>query len=465
MAADLDLVARVLARKRGRAVCVRETFYLSPDPSPVFAVAPIRVVAEEVVQAVAYGTPESSPEVLTRWNPLAREADELLPFARALDAYLKDAVRRKTTPRIWLPHRAALAVIEMLGYRYRTNRQASEGIRLLGGQCAALVAETRRPGQQVVAVAGDLLRTHVATGQSPAKDFHLRALLEWIDPLPGVDPAVAADQAAIQPAAAMLMRHYDDEVEGLRPVAKKAGTEGEAARKRIEEILWEGALQEWALLESARGTYWGLDLLELRGWVPEDDAWVFSRIAEGRYWRPTRADGLSAALLDEEHAAEVLLDREIRYDRLLREKARLAGRAMYCTVLKVDQPKSGCHPCHVRLETDQEVLRIRRGTALSSLDGSVEIRVEQLEHEPGKATLITAQVTKGVRRSSVPVEGDRIDFVDSTPFGGHFMKRGIYRTMYEHGHPLVFGGELGPGRRRDTDIGKLSSALQTLREQ
>ena len=463
MAADFDLVARVLARQRGRAVSIRETFYLSPDPSPVFGIAPIRVVAEEVAQALAYGSPGSTPVLLVRWNPLAREADELLPFAQALDEYLGDAVRRGATPRVWLPHRAALAVIEMLGYRYRTNRQASEAIRRLGGQCAALVAEARRPGQQVVAVAGELLRTHVATGQSPAKDFHVRALLEWIDPLPGIDPAAAADQAAIQPAAAMLMRKYDDEVERLRPVAKRPGTESEAAKKRIEEILREGALQEWTLLESARDAYWGLGLVELQGWKPEDDAWRFARIAEGRYWRPARADDLSEAILDEERAAEVLTDREIRYDRLIREKARLAGRAVYCTVQALDQPNCNRHPCHVRLETQQEVLRVRRGTGMSSLDGSVEIRVEQVEQEAGKPTVITAQVRKGVQGSSVPVAGEGIDFIDSTPFGGHYRKRQIYRTMREHGHPLAFGGDVGPAVARATDTATLSSALDRLR--
>ncbi len=465
MAGDFDLVARVLARKRGRAVPIRETFYLSPDPMPVFGIAPIRVVAEEQVQAVAFGTPGNTPEVLVRLNPMAREADELLPFAQALDAYLKDAIARGSIPRIWLPHRAALGVIEMLGYRYRTNRRASEPIRVMGGQCAALLAEARRPGQQVVAVAGELLRKHVATGQSPAKDYHLRALLEWIDPQQGVDPSLAADQAAIQPANAVLIRHDDDQVEDLRRRVSEGGPEAPKARALIETILRNGALQEWELLESGRQAYWGLNLIDLQGWDPESDSWRFRRIAEGRYWRPSRADGLSRSILDEQHAAEVLLDREIRFDRLIRQEARLAGRAVLCRVLEVNQPAPGQHPCHVRLETEQQVLRVRRGTSLSSLDGRLRIRVDALEYELGKPSVILAQVVKGVTRAKAPVVGETVDFIDCAPFEGHYLKRGIYQTMRDHGHPLAFGGELPSGRRRATDATKLASALDRLRGQ
>jgi hypothetical protein len=460
MAADFELVARVLARSRGRAIPIRETFYLSPDPPVTFGIAPIRVVAEEMVQAVAYGSLGDKPEVLTRWDPLAREAEELRPFAQALDRHTRGAVSRGLVPRVWLPHRAALALIEMLGYRYRNNRRASDDIQLMGGQCAALFAEWRRPGQQVVAVAGELLRTHVVSGQSPAKDHHLRALLEWIDPQHGVDPESAADTAAIQPASAMLMRHADDEVEGLRETAKEGGPGAAEARERIGLLLTQGALDEWQLLEAGRAAYWGLGLSELPGWEPEEDAWRFRRIAEGRHWRPSRADDLSTAVLDEQQAAEVLDDREIRYDRLIREKARMAGRAVVCQLVAIDQPISSRKPCHFRLETTQDVLRVRRGTKLSSIDGAIEIRVDAVEHAQGGPVVISADVTKGVLRSVVPRVGSTLELVDSAPFGGNRMKREIYYAMKDHAHPLVFGTELPSARPRPTSVTDLRSALE-----
>ncbi len=86
MSAYIDIMARVLARRFGRAIHIRDTSSLESDPDPVFGIAPIRLVAEQQVQAVAYGTFGAPPHVLVRWNPLGRQARELEPFAQALDS-------------------------------------------------------------------------------------------------------------------------------------------------------------------------------------------------------------------------------------------------------------------------------------------------------------------------------------------------------------------------------------------
>ena len=115
-------------------------------------------------------------------------------------------------------------------------------------------------GQQVVAVAADLLRAHLVTGQSPAEDQHLGALLAWVNPEVGEDPAAVADRRALRPAAAMLDRETDDRVEELRREAKGDGPEAVAARGEIEAQLLAGALNEWGLLVEARSAFRGLGL-------------------------------------------------------------------------------------------------------------------------------------------------------------------------------------------------------------
>jgi hypothetical protein len=110
-------VAQVDAHGRRRAVIVRAPSAMSPDPSSCFGVAPIRVVAEQRVQSIAFGIMGQPPEVVTIWNPLSRDTGQLEPFAEALDDYL----RRTTEPRLWLPHRVALEVVDILGHRYATN--------------------------------------------------------------------------------------------------------------------------------------------------------------------------------------------------------------------------------------------------------------------------------------------------------------------------------------------------------
>ena len=121
-----EVFARVIARKRGRAYVTRATSALSPDPPRVFAIAPIQVVAEQRVQAVAYGDPEGEPQVITLWNPLDREVEALEPFAAALDDYLTSSLAGGQLPRVWVAHGAALKLLGLMGERYRRNQRASD---------------------------------------------------------------------------------------------------------------------------------------------------------------------------------------------------------------------------------------------------------------------------------------------------------------------------------------------------
>src|SRR5690348_12262748 len=100
----VEAVLRIVAHQEKRAVPSRETFGLTPDPSRVFGIAPIRVVSEQRVQALAFGVFGAKPQVVTTWNPLARDSAYLEPFAAALDDYLLTCIDEDVLPRVWLPH-------------------------------------------------------------------------------------------------------------------------------------------------------------------------------------------------------------------------------------------------------------------------------------------------------------------------------------------------------------------------
>jgi hypothetical protein len=475
----IETVARAIARRERRAIPIRDTSGLAWDPEPAFGIAPIRVVSEQRVQSIAFGFLNAEPQVVVDWNPLSRESSVLEPFAAALDEYLTSAIAHGRTPRVWLPHPAALEVVDLLGHRYRSNKDANPVVRTMGAHCRALAEEARFPGQQIVSVASNLLTAHVVTGQSPIEDRHLGALLAWIRPVPGVDPLIAARESALIPVAAMLERDVDDEVEALRKAAKGATAAAESARRRIEERLGQAALREWQLLLEARRAFWSLGLLP----APGNDKLVTRSVhrfayalrkdqelrAKGAVRRsPSRPDTLTQLLDQHEHATELLEDIDVRSDVRLREHARREGRAMVAQVVKITQPIPNRHPCTLTLQTTQEVRRVRRGTILSKVDGRVRGRVDAEREEPATgATLYELTLVKGggVQSSRLPRLGDVLDWVDSAPFDAPLMKQklGIYQAQRTAQHPLVYRNTLPAAVPRQLPQGDLASLADSLR--
>jgi hypothetical protein len=456
----IDIVARALAYNERRAVPIRETSSLGPDPEPTFGIVLLKVVSEEQVQALSFGEMPGPPTIITRWNPLSRESGDLEPFAETLNTYITSMTAAGELPRFWLPNAATLTLVDLLAHRYRTNRNATETLRRMGWQCRVLSEEVRYRGQQVVVVAGDLLVGHVVTGQAPLKDRHLGALLAWVRPPSGVDPAVEADRRALVPAAAMLRRDEDDRIELLRKRAKRGDL---AARSEIERILGTAAQREWDLLLEARAAFWELGL------TPAPGLERLRRESLTRLMRPqdrgpaAEVHALSELLDEYEYALAVTEDVDVRGDERVRERARRAGRAIAFEVLDVIQPRRGRFPCSLVLRTSQEVLRIRLNTQLSLLPGGVDGRVTEIRGEDGRfpGSIIRLQVTRGVR--SIPGRGARVDWVDSVPFDGRFLKSAVYRTLAATRPPLAYAEGLPPAVPRRVparDLGRVAARLR-----
>jgi hypothetical protein len=460
-----DTTGRILARSVGRALPTRATSSIGPDPNPVFGIAPIKVVSEDIIQAVAFGRLDAAPQVAVRWNPLSRDTSALEPFARALDEYLTAASVGNRLGRVWVPNGTALTLIELLGYRYRTNQQASPALRRLGAQAIVLAGEARYAGQQVVVVATELLRSHVTTGQQPIKDNHLNALLAWVRPVPGVDPAVEADRRALVPAAAMLERDVDDHVEFLRKVGKGRGRAADEARGEIEHLLGRGALREWGLLSEARSAFWGLGLHA----APGVDALVRTSIERVGYAlttdrnRPSNPDTIARLLDAHEFATQRLDDVDTRGDGSARERARRQGRVIRARVVSITQPLPNRHPCTILVETDQPVVRVRRDANLSTWDGRIAGSVVREWHErPGwrRFEIVLSHGVRATELSRLPAEGD---WYEASPFDTSFIRGQAYRAMRTANPALAYGDALPLAIPRSLPPGELLDIADGLR--
>lgn len=443
----IDVLARARARVRVQSVAVRERATLAGDPPNTFGIGAIRLVSEEHVQAIAFGPINQPANIVTRWHPLGRESSDLSPFALALDRYLTDMLEARLLPRIWVPTTATLELLEMMGHRFHSNREAAPEIQRMGKQLRALAEEASIPGQQVVAVARNLLAEAVRTGQSGAEDGHLGALLAWIVPEPGRDPAEVAAERALIPAAAMLERRIDDAVEALRKEAKRTNPRGMAARKRIERLLELGAQSEWQLLVDSRRAYLGLGLRtdHLDGLIDESR----DRIAYAMSVFPNPGRTPTALLreLDRaEHAIALVEDLDLT-DYATRERARRSGRVFEGEVLAWSERDPRRNGFHIELRVPQEILRARQGSGIRLLDGKIAAEVLAVEADAAGGYRLIVEVSSGVQSRADVAVGTRPDWTDSGVRDVRFRRQRAHRFVKDQAPDLIYGDLPTPNPR------------------
>jgi len=137
------LVARIVASGRGRAVAIRETSALAPDPAEVLGIATIRVVTEDQVQALAYGSLDRRPATIARLHPLGRDTSDLEPFAEWLVDRIQRQIGAGRQLRVWVPHGKTIETLEILGRRYERNQHASPMLQEAARYCRIIAEETR----------------------------------------------------------------------------------------------------------------------------------------------------------------------------------------------------------------------------------------------------------------------------------------------------------------------------------
>ena len=337
-----SLVARIVAFGRGRAVPVRETSALSLDPEHAIGIAMIRVVTEDQVQALAYGSADRRPAMITRLHPLGRDTSDLEPFAEWLVDRVQHVIRAGLPLRVWVPHGKTIETLEILGRRYERNQHASPMLQEAARYCRISGEETRFAGQQTVAVALDTILLHVVTGQMPIEDQHLGAVLAWLRPDAGRDPREVAMERARWPASGVLIntpdRRDDDYVELLRKELKGAsGHRRSRIEREIQQILRNAVAREWDLLLAARQAFWDLALAP--GHVGD-----LSRASQQRVsWAvnnhlitPRQAVPVTRKLEEYEDALQRAEGAALRSDATLRRRAARLGHVIEGVVERVD---------------------------------------------------------------------------------------------------------------------------------
>jgi hypothetical protein len=406
MERDLCL-GRILARVAGRSLLIRSTTRLVQNhPNPI-GLAPIRRAGDGRLQAVAFGRLDGPPTVVAMVDPLAL----IDPGLDQLGAFLNDSFRHPLGTQVWTPDEASFLALSIEGLRSRTNPHCSPLRRQLGVCLPALARLAPLAGQQVVAIATDVLATHLITGQSPTEDAHLGARLAWDDPLPGLRPERVAAERFPHPGPSLLPLVEDERVETLRTWLR-TGRGTTRDRDEIERILTRAAAASWELLVAAWAVFRHLPFPALPGLEAlEADSQKELTWLLGGSPRFTRHLGRACGeFAKREFWRERLEDLEARGDPIVREVLRREGRVIEATLLRRQDR-------WLVLGTTQPVLRLRSGTRLSSEDGRIGAVVATIHARKGK-TVLLAHVTRGLRAATALPVGSSQDWFDTGAFRG-----------------------------------------------
>jgi hypothetical protein len=371
------VVARLCARRNGRALPTRSTSMLCADPPDAIGIVTIKIVTEEVVQAIGYGSLNRVPTIICRLDPMSRDASDLAPFAAWLTPAIENPIRSGRLPRLWLPHGSTLECLDVLGHRFATNQSASANLRRMGALCRLLAEEVRFGGQQVVAVAADVLAEHFITGQMPIEDNHLGARLAWINPVAGRRPEEVAAERSRKAASGILVntpdQRDDDRVDRLRSIHKRStGPERAAAAAQIRSILRAAVRREWTMLVEARRSFWSA------GFAVDPLSYLVDASIKRLQWSldgfivPSRPHALASLLERYEAASQTREEASVLTDPVARDAERRRGRVLLGRITAIRQPRRNCFPCSLEMTSDQELLRLRRDDEIKSCDGKVK---------------------------------------------------------------------------------------------
>jgi len=407
-----DTLNRVMARHTGRALATRTSSGLSPDPAITIGIATIKIVTEEHIQAIAFGSLDRDPQIVARLDPIGRDVSDLLPFADFLNATVDRALATASAMRVWIPHGVTLEALDVLGHRYWRNENAPDQIRRMGETCRIIAREAMIPGQQLVADAATLLQDHCITGMAPIEEGHLDAILAWFDPAV-TDPLTESRERIRLPASGILPNTpdepIDDRIDRLRKEVKNAiGARRQLLQTQIADTLRHWILREWNLLVEGRHAFLdlGLPAVGLRGLVEDSAKRVEYDLQNGFY--PARAPHRLAAELGTLEAGRDKAEfAALENDPALREQAMRAGGVVLGTVTTVRQPRRNFKPCDIDVESDQNVIRFRLDDKVRIVGSGVKGVVRGLGATAGGGTRISIEITDGVRQAGILSSGAR----------------------------------------------------------
>jgi hypothetical protein len=468
--------ARAVESDTAQPVCTVRHVHVSQQP---LVLVPLALAGEANAPLAAMaGHDPDAPELLIVAQP--RNRDQRFAFAAALGTMITSYIEGFTggaevlparpdtagprtrfpgAPQVWLPNRSGIGFARLLGRSTRFRRTEGEwavdpAVPVLGRWLTYLTERAELPGSCLMLAATEALALHWASGQSPAEDLNLAALLGWIDPPPGLTgpeaAAAAEDPLTWPPAGPATDPGFDNEV--LSPLiaacARAAGHPDArlSAEARLREALASQLTPTWGLMWRAIRLLRALPPGQrvTQRWDRDRDSFT----AQVQYLRdvglpqPRRDSAVTAARrldwlerVQARYAVERALD-----DPLVMAEYRLTGQAFAGTVtsaqparLDTSGPRRKLRPL-ITVAT-QDPVRIEPGTKLTSPSrpGQTAQVVSAAAGVPsagrsgpavgsaavgGAATSFVLELSGGMGRSltpapgSVPEAGERVCYME-----------------------------------------------------
>jgi hypothetical protein len=406
MERELSL-ARFLAWVAGRSLPIRRTTRLAQDHANPIGLAPIRRAGDGRLQAVAFGRLDGPLDVVTLVDPLALTD----PGLDHLSVFLDQSLHHPLGTQVWTPDEPSFTALSMEALRSRTNPHCSPVRRQLGVCLHALARLEPLAGQQIVAIATEVLAVHLITGLSPTEEQHLGMRLAWDDPQPDRSPAEVAAERFHHPGPSLLPLKEDERVETLR-ARLRSGRGSTRDQDEILHILTQAAEASWDLLVQARTVFQRLPFPALPGLeqLEVDSQKELNWLLGGA---PSVTQHLGRACHEfakREFWRARLEDLDARGDPIMREVLRREGRVIEATTLRRRDRL-------LILATTQPVLRLRSGSRLTTDDGRVSGVVTSIHARKGK-TVLVVRVARGIRAAAALPLGSSLDWFDTGVFRG-----------------------------------------------
>lgn len=432
MAGELDLLARLLAYRDGRAYPRVSHRQVSIQPDAL-VLAPLAMAGEDTtIHIVAYGPIGRPPRVLCVPEPRKRD-DQFRLFVELgadIEAYFRHCREAGRFPQLWVSSGAVAAHLDTLADRLRYNRQNTD-VKRFGELLSYATGRFPVAGQQALLTATGALKLHWATGQQDGEDEHLGALLTWLEPPASRSILAAVAAAELEPMGVKTDPAFDRDV--LAPLvgayneAAGAGASPAALRTRarlIRDALEPGARRIYEATQRA------VALLRDSGLPPLPDlpAMEACEAAEFESFMRARDAAIPLALRDSpkaaafglagrEHALETVEAAVLLGDRVARARGRLSGRVLLGVVENPRSTRTGprsfvyCFDIRSR----QRVLHLRRRDELCWVDDPrLRVVVEDVRRDNG-TTRVSLRVLAGQRAVGLPPRGTTLELVESAP--------------------------------------------------
>jgi len=423
---DLEFIARLLAFGTGRAMPLASHRRVAIQPEAL-VVCPLAMAgADGALHAVALGRLGAGAELRAVPDPRVHADQGALAawLGARLEAYCTARWAAGSYPQTWVASAAAARQLEVVADRWRFNG-GQPGVRRAGQLLAYLTGRLPVAGQQTLLTATGALQAHLATGQAPAEDEHLGALLAWVRGPGPRDIHAAVARATRQPMGVTTDPRFDRETLAplLRAYAAARGRGAAAPGVRRQATAIAAALRP-VLLPIYGGVQDAVQALEalalpllpaLPG-LEQREAEAFAAFMAGHAGMAEARRRIFEVVAWE--AAQEHLEAVVRYgDAVGRARSRRAGEIVTGIVQNPQRLRRGPRRVARRFEvvSRQPILRLRLRDELRLLRDPRLVAVVTAIRRQGGTAHVALEVCHGMRRPGLPPAGAQVDLGPKLP--------------------------------------------------